>query len=344
LLNVPELRTDWLTGRSVIVAKNRALRPNEFNGAFNAAADSQAVANLTLAEAALPQVTGVPSCPFCVGHESRTPASLYEQTDQAGQWSVRVIPNMFPAVTLADELRAGPNQQAQGAHEVIVESALHLDRTSALSPQEFQSVLEAYAQRLRYWREDGRMAYGLVFKNQGPRAGASIAHLHSQLLALPNLPPTVEAELQRAKQDYNEHGSCAICRLIERERLFRERVVFECDGYIAFCPFASLQPHEVWLMPTRHEPSFETVVEGEGAGRLAVALHGLISRLEALVPDASYNMLLRTAPWTANCGDWCHWRIELLPRANAFAGFEIATGLNINPLAPERAAAQLRSS
>jgi UDPglucose--hexose-1-phosphate uridylyltransferase len=241
----------------------------------------------------------------------------------------------------ASTLSATP---ARGAHEVIVESARHVDRASALSAAELQQVLETYAHRLRSWRDDGRFSYGLVFKNQGSRAGASIAHLHSQFIALPEIPPAVAAELLRAEDDYSQHDSCPYCRLIEHERSLGERIILDRDGYVAFCPFASLQPHEVWLLSERHEPSFEQRSPVDAPGRLAEVLHALLARLELIVPDAAYNMLLRTAPWRGHCHNWCHWRIELLPRVNSFAGFEIATGVHINPLAPEAAARQLRST
>jgi UDPglucose--hexose-1-phosphate uridylyltransferase len=226
---------------------------------------------------------------------------------------------------------------------VIIESARHVDRASALSTPELRQVLGAYAHRLRYWRDDGRFRYGLVFKNQGPRAGASIGHLHSQFIALPAVPPAVDAELHRAEDDYRRHELCPYCRLLERERLFAERIVLDRNGYVAFCPFASLQPHEIWLLPDRHEPSFEQMSSPDALDRLAEVLQALLKRLERIVPDAAYNMLLRTTPWTANCDDRCHWRMEFLPRVNAIAGFEIASGAHINPLAPEKAARQIRS-
>jgi UDPglucose--hexose-1-phosphate uridylyltransferase len=337
---VAERRTDWLTGRSIIVAEHRAQRPNEFASNFAAGTGAQTVANLALAEIGLTDVVGVPSCPFCVGNESKTPPAVYQQLDAEGRWQVRVVPNMYPAVTPTVGTAAA---DARGAHEVIIESARHVDRASSLSTQELRQVLEAYANRLCSWRDDGRFSYGLVFKNQGPRAGASIGHLHSQFIALPDVPPAVEAEMHRAERDFRRHDRCPYCRLLERERSFAERIVLDRNGYVAFCPFASLQPHEVWLLPDRHETSFEQLSSPDAADRLAKIVQDLLKRLELIVPNAAYNMLLRTAPWKAGCDNWCHWRMEFLPRVNAIAGFEIASGVHINPLAPEKAARQIRS-
>jgi UDPglucose--hexose-1-phosphate uridylyltransferase len=277
----------------------------------------------------------VATCPFCHGNEHLTPESLDEQSDEQGHWRTRVVPNMFPAVTV--------DSAAIGVHEVIVESPIHYDRMSSLSLAELEGVFKCYARRLNHWRIDGRFAYGTVFKNQGPAAGASLSHLHSQFMALPAVPPDVDAEIHRAKGSFQKGGDCPYCRLIDSERSAGERIVFDGDGYIAFCPFASWQPHEVWILPTRHEPSFERATKEAGVKNLAKALKPLVDRLETLTPGAACNWLLRTAPWQQDCDRWCHWRLELLPRVHSFAGLEIGTGIHINPLPPERAAANLRA-
>lgn len=332
---MPELRTDWLTGRTVIIAENRAQRPNEFEPGLSGGERVGEVASAT-------GRTTSPSsnCPFCLGNESRTPPAVYQSCDDQGRWQIRVVPNMYPAVELQQSVEW--NEPALGAHEVIIESARHLDRMSALSVDELQAVLAAYAQRLSHWHNDGRFGYGLIFKNQGPRAGASLSHVHSQLMALPAVPPAVERESQRARNDFEEHGNCSYCRLGEAERAAGERLVLDRDGFLAFCPYASLQPLEVWLQPAEHEPWFERPARADALQRLSRALGELFRKLEAAVPEAAYHLLLRTAPWRPDVEPWCHWRIELLPRSSALAGLELATGIHINPLAPERAASQLR--
>jgi UDPglucose--hexose-1-phosphate uridylyltransferase len=341
---VPELRTDWLTGRTVLIAENRALRPNDFVG-------EAAGEKLASAAGKFAIKSTLPTCPFCAGNESRTPPAVYEKLDDHGRWQVRVVPNMYagvetdgpsvdpiPTESANDIFQAVP---AVGAHEVIIECPNHIDRMSALSKSELRSVLEAYAERLSHWRKDGRYRYGLIFKNQGPRAGASIAHLHSQLIALPFVPSEVEAENRRAAEAYSQQRSCPFCKLLAHERSEATRVVADRDGFLAFCPFASWQPHEVWLMPIAHRPAFEWTAPNE-LDRLTDVLLAVIARLESIIPDAAYNMLLRTALWFSGCDDWSHWRIELLPRINAFAGLEVATGIHINSMAPEHSALQLR--
>jgi UDPglucose--hexose-1-phosphate uridylyltransferase len=230
---------------------------------------------------------------------------------------------------------------AAGVHEVIIESADHVDRISALAVSDVRGFLEAYAARLRFWRDRG-LKYGLVFKNHGASAGASLAHVHSQLIALPFVPPAVEAELERSNRVYTQRGGCPYCRLIADERIAGERVVFEASGFMAFCPFASLQPYEVWLMPTEHTPSFEYALPEE-FDRLAVVVLDVVRRIESLMPKVAYNMWLRTEPWQSGGDAGFHWRMEFLPRITALAGLELASGLFINTVAPERAAGKIRS-
>ena len=317
-----ELRQDWLTGRSVLLAEHRADRPNEF-----AAAESKTVVD----------VPAHANCPFCPGHESVTPTAVYTRSDSAGYWRVRVVPNKFPAVAFDEPTAAG-------AHEVIIESSRHVDRMSDLSVEEFADVLDAYRDRLATWHESGRFGYGLVFKNLGASAGASLAHVHSQLIALPAPPAPVAAELARAREHWTKQNRCPYCDLIAAERRNVDRVVLDRDGFLAFCPYASLQPCEVWLMPTDHQPWFERDASPPQHDALASVLHTLLVRIEAILPRVAYNLLVRTTPWQDDAAACGHWRIEILPRVNPLAGFELATHIHINPISPTRAAQQLRSS
>ena len=343
---MPELRTDYLTGRSVLVAENRALRPNEFAGEpASAGGQIDEPPSQHSKEPPPPH----PTCPFCTGNESQTPPAVYQKLDAAGNWQVRAVPNAHPAVdNLSGLMRSQvPSTELQpsalGVHEVIIESVGHVERMSGLSPAELRDILDAYVNRLDHWQRDGRLHYGVVFKNQGPKAGASLAHVHSQLIALPVVPQVVAVELARATHHFQTTGHCAYCKLVADERSANSRIVFDHDGFVAFCPFASWQPHEVWLMPTEHAPSFELAKQAT-LDRLAFALHKLFRSLEIVSPAAQFSLLLRTAPWQDDHDNTFHWRIELLPRVNSFAGFEVATAVYINPLPPERAAQALRQA
>ncbi len=337
---MPELRTDWLSGRTVLVAKNRAQRPNDF------ASSDHGGQSLSAGDPRSSSPSSLPHCPFCPGNESLTPPAVLTQLDEQGDWRLRVIPNKYPALTPEPGAASlGPHAEpALGAHEVVVESSRHVDRLSSLSADELRGVLTAYAERLRHWQADGRFRFGLVFKNQGAPAGASLVHLHSQLVALPSVPAMVQRELERAAREFVAGGHCPYCRLIREEMAQGSRIVCQSDGLVAFCPFASLQPLEVWLLPTTHQPWFEQAAEPAQLARLAPVLHSVVCKLESLLPTASYNMLLRTSPWSQANGAACHWRIEFLPRVTPLAGLELATGVHINPLPPEQAAVRLRNA
>jgi UDPglucose--hexose-1-phosphate uridylyltransferase len=320
---VTELRRDWLTGRTVLWAAHRAERPNEFLAAGNGVASAAGA------------VSGA-ACPFCPEQEASTPPAVFTCCDEAGRWRVRVVPNKFPAVSTEEPL-------AQGAHEVIIESARHLDRMSSLTVAELADVLAAFRERLGFWKASGQFRYGLVFKNLAAAAGASLAHVHSQLVALPETPAPVAEEFARARHVQESTGNCPYCELIADERRVGERVVVDRDGFIAFCPYASMQPGEVWLMPTSHQAWFEDAPQPTHAA-LAEMLRSLLVRIEAILPRPAYNLLVRTSPWQDDAEACGHWRIEILPRVNPVAGFELATQMYINPISPTRAAEQLRSS
>ena len=304
---MPDLRTDQLIGRSVIIAENRAGRPNEFEPAAGQNSSSHSTQCRTPAAPF--------DCPFCPGNEAGTPPAVYEQRGDDGQWRLRVVPNKYPALTIAADL-PHPNplpegegreqRPAFGVHEVVIESARHVESVTELSVPELADVLAVYAQRLNHWQHDGRFRYGLVFKNLGGQAGASLSHVHSQLVALPGVPPVAQRELARAKDEYEARHECPYCHWIRRERSTGERMVIDRDGLVAFCPFASLLPYEVWLMPTSHKPWFE---RGDSTGRLADVLHDVLNRVEAAVPGAGYNLLVRMRAVGRR-------RCRLLPLAN----------------------------
>jgi UDPglucose--hexose-1-phosphate uridylyltransferase len=302
---LPSLRTDRLLGRSVLVAENRAQRPNEFGEGFSSLSGQ---AGRSVAS----HSPGVSVCPFCRGQEHRTPSAVFELTDEYGHWQTRVVPNMFPAVVLAGDIREQVDQlpdvggatssaavAAIGVQEVVIESPQHVDRMSALSERELRRVLETYIQRLNAWRSSGRFGYGLIFKNQGARAGASLSHLHSQLIALSSVPPAVAGELERAGQDFRQHRSCPFCRIIETERATGRRIIQDASGFIAFCPFASVQPFEAWLMPAEHSTFFEDL-QPDSLDRLAPFLFELLRRIKRLCRNRPITCCYAPGPgWAA---------------------------------------------
>ncbi len=229
-----------------------------------------------------------------------------------------------------------------GDHEVIIESPRHVQDITELSLDELARVLRVYRQRLRDWSGDDRIEYVSIFKNVGVAAGASLEHVHSQLIALPDVPPVMIAELASAEYYFAKHRQCIFCQLIEEELSHRNRLVFENESFVAFCAYAGRQPYETWIFPREHEARFERLSD-EASLQLATLIQQLVRSLRLRLSPLSYNLMLHTSPFRQDAADYYHWHFELVPRSTQLAGFEWGTGMFINPLSPERAATLMSS-
>ncbi len=217
----------------------------------------------------------------------------------------------------------------------------HFERElAALDASQIADVLTAWQTRLKAIRAAGRNGYVFIFKNSGFRAGASLPHSHSQLIAASIIPPTVQRELDVAKAFYQTTGEAILSRVLREER-DANRVVVSERGITAFCPFASRFASEVWLAPTDSVP-FRNLGNDDLDG-LASVLHRILNAILSEHPSAAYNILLHATPFTISEEAWFRWRIEICPRLAQFAGFELGTGWYINAVPPEAAAANLRA-
>ncbi|MCA9237477.1 MAG: DUF4921 family protein [Planctomycetales bacterium] len=311
---MPELRIDPIVGRHVYIAEDRAGRPQDY-------ADVEDVPSRRV------------NCPFCAGHEDETPAAAAETLGADGEWHVRVVPNKYPA--LADR------GVAAGVHEVIIESPRHVAALPELDQGQLARVLAMHRDRLRSCAAQPELAAGLVFKNSGHRAGASLEHIHSQLVALPYVPETLAAELAAAERLIADSHCCPFCDLIAAERTADQRIIMEADGFVALAAYAGRQPYETWILPTAHSADF-LAIDAHGCDAAAQILLKLTAALEHVAPGAAYNLLLHTAPFAERGAPHFHWHWELVPRLSQFAGLELGGGVYINPLAPEHAAKELR--
>ena len=326
-----DLRKDPITGRWVIIAKNRGRRPHDFEPA--------------------PRRRQASFCPFCEGSESNTPGEVFAfrhagSAPNGRGWRVRVVPNKFPALEIEDDLRCSPEgfyetMGGVGAHEVIIESPEHLVSTAELSDEQLGEVLLAYRERLVELRKDSRLVYGMIFKNAGAAAGASLEHTHSQLIATPILPSSVQEEISGSLEFFQREKRCVWCAMIQHEVSVRQRIAIETDGFLAFCPFAGRFPFEIWVLPKAHTSHFESIDDADLA-ELAHLMRQTIGNLETALEKPAYNYLLHTAPFDTEQLDHYHWHIEVFPRLTKTAGFEWGTGYYINPVPPEEAAEFLR--
>jgi UDPglucose--hexose-1-phosphate uridylyltransferase len=332
---MPELRQDPIVGRWVIYSPERSARPHDF-------------------EPAVARHAGA-ICPFCEGHEDQSPAEVYalraaDSMPNRPGWRVRVVPNKYPAlVSTSTELTgAGADadclrQPGWGIHEVIVESSRHLVTTTELADAELTDVLAVYCQRLKALAADPRVQYGLVFKNVGVAAGASLEHLHSQLIGMPVIPSQVVEKLSGAQRYFEQHGRCAWCRLLEESLTDGPRRVASVGEFAAFCPPAARFPWETWIVPSGHVNHFYETGESSLA-QLAQLIRRVIAAMERLIPGLAYNYIIHTAPFDTYTLDHYHWHMEVIPRVASIAGFEWGTGCYINPVLPEEAAERLRGA
>lgn len=330
---MPEFRKDPVSDHWVIIAPNRHLRPEQLGDGRRDRPPSR--------------------CPFCRGHEADTPAAVaaYDRhglVSDESAWQVRIVQNKYPALDADERPRtAGPAlyevRPGLGVHEVIIEAPDHVLDFGALNPWQTELVFLAYRDRLRSLRAHPRIAYGQLFKNSGAAAGASLEHIHSQLIGTPLVPTQIQAELARADAYSQRHGQCVFCAMIQAELADGARVVFDSEAFVAFCPFASQFPYEIWVLPKRHDCSFDRTEDGE-VRELAQAVRDIVARTESALDSPAFNFLIHTSPFRLSPVSYFHWHLEFFPRLTKTAGFEWGAGDYINTVSPEDAASRLRAS
>jgi UDPglucose--hexose-1-phosphate uridylyltransferase len=228
------------------------------------------------------------------------------EADSPG-WSVRVVPNLYPAFD---------------HHEVVISTPRHVRSFAELDDGEVAGVATAWRARARAAREN-EAAYFLALLNEGRDAGASLPHTHTQLARLPKVPPAVRAE--------EDAGPCGICGHLEAELAAGGRIVLERGGLVVLAAYGGRLPYELAIVPCEHPAgsAYEDALLEPALGLLAESLR----RLRAVEGPLPVNAWLH---------DHGHWHLEVLPRLTVFAGIELGAGIYVNSLAPEDAAAALR--
>ena len=327
---MPELRQNIITREWVIIATERARRPDEF------IRPKKAVDHIPAFE---------PGCAFCPGNESMSAVETYRVADRDG-WQVRVVENKFPALSReGDRVRridgVYRSMSGVGFHEVVVEHRRHDLSPALYSVEDLSRILVAYKERYRQIRKDTRVEAIIIFKNHGESAGTSLAHPHSQIAATPIVPTQVRHRLDEAIRFFDETGECVFCTTLRREVADRIRIVASTDSFVAFIPFAALSPFHLWIFPVRHCSSFDEIEEYEITD-LAVALRTVIGKLYYGLNDPDYNFSIRSIPAHEGEREYFHWYLTIIPRIVRTAGFEIGSGMYINTSLPEESARFLR--
>jgi UDPglucose--hexose-1-phosphate uridylyltransferase len=327
-----ELRQDRTSGSSVIVAPQRGRRPQ-----------MKAVEN---GAQKLPRFD--PSCPFCPGNEGQL-LSIKAQTPmrEPPGWSVRVVPNKFPAVQPESEAPAANGghqaQPGKGVHEVVVESPWHNLELAGMGVAELNAVVDAYRERCRVLLARDESAAVILFRNYGRQAGASLAHPHAQVIALDVVPPRVAAISEWGRQYQRAHDRCAVCDELDIECKNGVRLVDGNDHFVTLVPFAAQYPCEQWLIPRRHRASFAALDDQEMPAFVDL-LGRTLHRLQAALDDPPYNFVIDSAPKGELEAPHWHWRLRIVPDVTTWGGFELGAGLPINPSSPEDDARLLRAT
>ena len=334
---MPELRIDPLSGRRAIVAGARAGRPG---GELHALA---------------PPPLDRENDPFAEGHESRTPPEIYALRPEGGDpngpgWQVRVVPNLYPALNASGERspqepepQPGANASrdlfwsapALGAHEVIINTPEAVSTLGEVSDHQRARAMDVWRERMRAHPE---ASYVHVIVNEQAEAGASLPHSHAQLYALDFVPADVARERERfGAYATRTMGGNLLADLVQEEVRNRERIVSIDDDVVLMAPYGARVPYQLMIAPRVPRMRFQD--DGPtGARMVGEALQRLAARLGASPP---LNLWVRTAPRGAE--HFC-WRIDILPRLTHLAGLELGAGLNLNIVAPEKAAAELREA
>ncbi|MBU1871853.1 MAG: galactose-1-phosphate uridylyltransferase [Candidatus Omnitrophica bacterium] len=327
-----ELRRDPIVGRWVIVETDSPLTPESFPKEEHRWTRD--------------------GCPFCYGSEDKTPPEI-EAIREAGTqpntpgWQVRVVPNKFPALQIEGDIeRRGIGiydmSRGVGAHEVIIQNPYHDKEIPDLLDEEVENIFKVCSLRIKDLKKDKRFKYILLFKNYGPSAGASLAHPHFQLIALPMIPKNPAEEIEGALEYSEFRGRCLFCDMLRQETEERIRLVGQSKYFTAFCPFVSRFPFEIWIIPKEHQSLFHSI-SGEEIADLAKILKDVLLRLRLTLQDPAYNFIIHSAPINQDEGlSHYHWHIEIMPKLTRVAGFEWGTGFYICSTPPELAAKYLK--
>jgi UDPglucose--hexose-1-phosphate uridylyltransferase len=230
-----------------------------------------------------------------------------------------------------------------GAHEVIIESPDHFATLATLSEKNISDIFWAFRERILDLRKDRRLRYVLLFKNHGQAAGATLEHIHSQLIALPVVPKRVQEELDGARRYFDYKERCIFCDILQQELDSNKRVVLETDHFLVISPYAPRFPFETWVIPRRHRSHFE---ESDPAvlQNLGWVMRTTMRKIDKVLEKPPYNMIIHTGPLQEGPMPYYHWHIEIIPKLTKVAGFEWGSGFYINPTPPEESAKFLRDA
>jgi UDPglucose--hexose-1-phosphate uridylyltransferase len=321
-----ELRHDLVSGNWVLLSTRRGMRPHELKSGPKR------------------KPTPISRCPFEYPFRDRSPIYLAGPKDN---WRLAVVSNKYPAVVHGSgAVKAEHNGfyepvMGSGYHELVITRS-HYDNFPHLAPEDARAVFHVFQERYRDLAKEKEVVYISIFHNWGPAAGASVYHPHYQILTVPIVPSYIERALQTSEAYFRKHKRSVHDVLMNYELKKRKRIVFENREAVVLAPYVSREPFELRVYPKRCNPYFEDAVAEELSGTVA-ALQIALLKLEKKLHDPDYNFLIHTAPVAGKKHHHHYkWHIEVIPKLNVDAGFELGTGIEINTVDPDDAARILR--
>ncbi|MEA1912307.1 MAG: galactose-1-phosphate uridylyltransferase [candidate division WOR-3 bacterium] len=327
-----EIRQNKLTREWIIFAPNRKKRPKDFRKEKN--------------REELPEYDK--DCPFCAGNEDLLVHPFIIETPgiNYNPWQTRVLPNKYPA--LEPDKSAFRSMEGiyikmpgYGKHEIFIDHPKHNICIGLMKNEEVRAVIETYWMRYNELMKDERNLMVIIFKNHGPEAGASLSHSHSQLISTGMVPSHLRVQAEEAQRYYDDNGRCVMCDIIGFESKYRERVIIENNSFISFIPYAAEVPFEIWIVPKRHEANFGDISEEERI-TFAEILREAMKKLYEKLNDPDFNYVIISAPRYKAGEPHLHWYLRIMPHLTTRAGFEIGSGIFINPSLPEEDASFLK--
>ena len=288
----------------------------------------------------------IKNCPFENPQKSgnKEPILIHKN---GNDWQIQVIENKYPAFNhrnvCAETFHHGPYPITEGVgHHEITITGNHHKNFPRLDKKTANLVFQVFQNRYKTLAKDSCVSYISIFHNWGQKAGASIYHPHYQIIAIPVVPPDVSHSLDGSARFYQKNKKCVHCAMIDWEKKYKKRIIYENKGAIVFTPFISREPFELRVFPKKHLPYFENASNDE-LRFIVDALQTALRKVERRLKDPDYNFFIHTSPVKnkKKYGHY-HWHIEILPKISISAGFELGTGIEITAVDPDEAAKILK--
>ncbi len=300
-------------------------------------------------------------CPFCEGSESLTPPEIFairkkgSLANERG-WKTRVVPNLYKAVQIeaphVHHHSTFEHWEGFGAHEVIIDTPEHYSAMTQWRSKNISDWLKTLRARVADLRRDHRIAYISLFKNEGKGAGATQMHSHTQLIGLPFIPRAERERYEKCYAYYVEHAEALLTSVVREEEEEGKRIIATKGEFTAFCPYASAYPFEVIITSKKALGQIDTLSD-EHIDSVASFLLDILKRMDKQLECFDFNLILTTPPLQEesvgkalfdSVDKTCRFSIRIMPRIYHYGGFEVNTGVMINPVLPELAARLLRES